>query len=1161
MGLFGGRKKQRVTVGHEYSLGMHMVVGHKNMDAVERIRVGEKVAWIPAVLHPDLIIKDSYTSGDDLHVSSSNVFWAAQTITVSGSGYYAILVKLKLLRGAGVIGTTVVNIQGVDVNSEPDDSNIIATSNSITTVSIPTTAGGTWMSFAFDSQVFLATGTKYAIVIRPSGSTVHWRLNQTGSYTGGSVYFNSGGIWVEAAGGAYDAMFEIYLAEGNAPNHTITISSSNLFGGNQKEGGVRGGVDLLFGASDQTQNSYLVSKLDANLPAFRGSMGFVLNQVYVGTSPYPKPWAFFCRRLLKQVNGDAQWNITKAVIRGGTDDGDDLNAAHIIRECLIDNDWGLGFETSDIGSTSFELAADILFDEEFGLSLLWDQTEPIEDFIGSILRTIAGFLYQDLSTGKWVLSLTRDPDLPVIDESTAYGGLIPSGNPTLISFQAGVDPEEQQRGQTFTPSSTFATQRVSVKLGSDDTVSVQVEIQSTTAGLPNGNVLATGTVEGSDMLSVDDLLTDTLGWVIITLDREIVLTDGSQYAVLFYITTPGVATSINFEISTYTAESGPPYGYTGGTYVKSDDFGASWTTPSSSRSDLFFRILSVAPETFDENHIIAVEEFARPSYGEVINQVTVNWWDKIENKPRPVMAQDLALIEKQNNNIIEQNLNHYSVCNASLANKIAERELKLASSMLASIRLRCTRQMSHLKPNDVFKLSWAELGIVQMIVRVIDVDYGSLQKTEVYMTCIEDAFSTAETVYADPPDSEWTDPVNDALDISNIDIIEIPYWILVNDIENQSVVDADYPDASGFLLLAVAPPTSDSLDFETFMQQSGSLPFNSEGVAAFAFNATLTTGMFKEAQNVTIDIENTFGLTSVLDDSYAVIGNEMVKVVSVDTDNNQVTVERGVFDTVPEAHALGDFVYFIGDGYVNIETEYTDGDQPAFKILPRTGNGQLLEASASTQTADLLDSRFIRPYPPGNLKFNTESYPTFLSTAITGGFEITWAHRDRTHATQVGTIVLHTDATDYGPEAGTTYTIKVYDEDDVLARTVTGIAGTAYEYTEAFEISDNGALQKQLRFEIYAVRDGFDSWLLGYDILIKRTLAGAANAVSTTTGSLSNLIAFVGSASATSSASSPGINEVLFVGSSDAVSSVAGILAGFIGNVSASSGATGSLTV
>lgn len=1147
-----GRKKQRVTIGHEYSLGMHMVVGHANMDAVEKMRVGEKVAWIPAVPHPDNIT-NGFITGDDNSAFTSSIRFNAQTFTVSGNGYYTVSIKLLLYRDAGYSSNTTISINSVDASGMPTDAIIsahggnAATSNAVVASSITTDTAGTWVEFIFPTQVYLAASAVYAIVLKPEGANVYWRYDSANGYAGGSLYLRNSGVWGISSGN--DALFDIYLAEGNSPNHTIFIVVPDLFGGQKKEGGIRGNVDLLFGASDQTRNPYLVTNLDANIPAFRGSMGFVLNQVYVGTSPYIKPWAFFCRRLLTQVSGDVQWNITKAIISAGEESGDDLNPAHIIRECLIDNDWGMGFVESDIDSTSFELAADILYDEVFGLSLLWDQTEPIEDFVGSILRTIAGFLYQDLASGKWVLSLTRDP--ATLNFSLMNKDIYNSGDDSFLSQDV-----DNWSSQVFTATFNYSLGSIKLllyRLGATSPGTVTVSIRAVTGSpqtaTPTGTDLAEGVIDGST------LTTDTAGeWTEIILTEPLALTLGTKYAIVLRCAATGGSLALKWR------SDGSAATYTNGNSAVSAASGGDGTWSPSITRDNMFELYEITIESFDENHIMAVEEFARPSYGEVTNQVTVNWWDKIENKSRPVVAQDIALIEKQGNNIIESNLNHYGICNATLANKVAERELKLASSMLAAMRLKCTRRMSHLKPNGVFKLSWSDLGIVQMIVRVINVDYGSLQANEVFMTCLEDAFSTAETVYQDPPDSEWTDPINDALDISNIDIIEIPYWILVNDIENQSVVDS-YADASGYLLLAVAPPTSDSLDFEILMQQATGLPFNSEGIAAFAFNATLTTGMFEEAQNVTVDIENVSGLTSVSDNSYAVIGNEMVKVVSVDTDNNQITVERGVFDTVPESHSLGDFVYFIGDGYINIENEYTDGDQPAFKILPRTGTGQLLEASASTQTADLLDSRFIRPYPPGNLLFNTESFPTFLSTAITGGFEITWAHRDRTHATQVGTIVLHTDATNYGPEAGTTYTVKVYDEDDVLARTASGIAGTAYEYTEAFEISDNGALQKQLRFEIYAVRDGFDSWQLGYNVLIKRTLVSAVNAVSSTTSSLSNLVALVGSVSAASSASSPGINEVLFVGSSDAVSSVAGILAGFIGSVSASSGATGSLTV
>lgn len=86
----------------------------------------------------------------------------------------------------------------------------------------------------------------------------------------------------------------------------------------------------------------------------------------------------------------------------------DMNPAHIIRECLTDQIWGLGFGDADIDSTSFEAAADQLFKEGFGISLLWGQQTPIEDFVGIVLDHIDANLYVDRTTGKFVLKLIRD---------------------------------------------------------------------------------------------------------------------------------------------------------------------------------------------------------------------------------------------------------------------------------------------------------------------------------------------------------------------------------------------------------------------------------------------------------------------------------------------------------------------------------------------------------------------------------------------------------------------------------------------------------------------------------------------------------------------------------------------------------------------------------
>jgi hypothetical protein len=86
----------------------------------------------------------------------------------------------------------------------------------------------------------------------------------------------------------------------------------------------------------------------------------------------------------------------------------DMNPSHIIRECLTDPVWGMGYTAGDIDDDSFTAAADTLYQERFGLSIAWDKPGSIEDFINEILRHINGTLYIDRLTGKYTLTLIRE---------------------------------------------------------------------------------------------------------------------------------------------------------------------------------------------------------------------------------------------------------------------------------------------------------------------------------------------------------------------------------------------------------------------------------------------------------------------------------------------------------------------------------------------------------------------------------------------------------------------------------------------------------------------------------------------------------------------------------------------------------------------------------
>lgn len=98
----------------------------------------------------------------------------------------------------------------------------------------------------------------------------------------------------------------------------------------------------------------------------------------------------------------------------------DMNPVHIIRECITDPEWGMGYLEADVGD-SFIAAADTIFAEGLGMSLLWDTQIPIGEFIDEVARHIDAAVYVSRTTGKYEIKLIRKdydkPSLLLLDES------------------------------------------------------------------------------------------------------------------------------------------------------------------------------------------------------------------------------------------------------------------------------------------------------------------------------------------------------------------------------------------------------------------------------------------------------------------------------------------------------------------------------------------------------------------------------------------------------------------------------------------------------------------------------------------------------------------------------------------------------------------------
>jgi len=170
----------------------------------------------------------------------------------------------------------------------------------------------------------------------------------------------------------------------------------------------------------------------------------------------------------------------------------------------------------------------------------------------------------------------------------------------------------------------------------------------------------------------------------------------------------------------------------------------------------------------------------------------------------------------------------------------------------------------------------------------------------------------------------------------------------------------------------------------------------------------------------------------------------MVQVVAV-TDTT-VEVVRGILDTVPQDHSAGALILF-GDGFeASDSTLYLPPEEVDVKIQTKTGKGYLDLGDATEHSATMAQRQYL-PYAPGLFRINGDEYPDYIE----GELVVTWAHRDRVQQTG-GTFVDQYEAS-IGPEAATTYTVKVYNRAGTLLRTTTGITGTTWTYVKATEES------------------------------------------------------------------------------------------------------------
>lgn len=782
----------------------------------------------------------------------------------------------------------------------------------------------------------------------------------------------------------------------------LEADSPLLFGGKSSEGGIAGLVDILFGEPAQAQNVYLQSKLGTDIPAFRGVMSAVLKQVYLGTTQYIRPWSFLVQRIHKTSDGSAQWYDAKAQVNTPYE--------------LLENDLALAALNAPLYGTLFQSAS------------------AINQYI---IRKPAGLTYQAWSPDNgatWKNEFNVYVNSTIFAPTTYWSGSYASAALAEAAFENEI-----------------------VTIDSRNAVAFWVDITEAAGSRGNnqgGLSLEIWSSHQNDMNPVHvirELITDPVYGM--GADSSVIdATSFEDAADVCYAEGMGVSLVMDTRGSVEDAIK-DVLDHCGG--VMFTDISTGKFKLKMFRDDYSLSNLT----TLDETNIIRIAKASRPAYSELVNSVTVNYYDYKSRAIKTVSAQDHALISEMGA-VVDEKIDYLSFSNGEIASRVALRDLKALSTPLLNVSLECTRSVATILPGDVFLLNIDDFSNV--IMRVQKITYGNATDNTIKIDAIEDVFSTeAYGVVTEQIEPDYVLPA----DVTDAVVEEAPYYFLASEY-GQATANAllsGTPTYGAVIASAANPGGQDGAIITEDGDDTGNLTF-----CAYAE----LDGHVTDRMETTIQITNwSSGIDLVEVGSLAYLDGEWLRVDAVDTGtDSSITVGRGCLDTMPATHSdsNGGVVLFVGGAYSVTDTEYVSGNAPDVQLLTYVGGASLNPEFATTHTVTMA-SRAVRPYPPGNVTIEGQYWPTDLSGI--GSMTIEWAHRNR----QSLTINDFAD-TDNGPEAGTTYTVQLYDADSASDAwyEATGITGTTHSIDFAVDVPPPGILN--IRTVLTSVRGGYESW-------------------------------------------------------------------------------------
>lgn len=149
---------------------------------------------------------------------------------------------------------------------------------------------------------------------------------------------------------------------------------------------------------------------------------------------------------------------------------------------------------------------------------------------------------------------------------------------------------------------------------------------------------------------------------------------------------------------------------------------------------------------YDETNVTSLDDCQVPGYADQPNEVTLTYTDPATGKSTAITGQNIASVDIQGK-VVPVTIDLSGIRAHQLAFNTLGRELSSRTTPLIRIKIKINRSAWKMTTSGLFKFSWADRSLSNVVMRAISVDRGTLQSNMIVIDAVQDIFALGLSNY------------------------------------------------------------------------------------------------------------------------------------------------------------------------------------------------------------------------------------------------------------------------------------------------------------------------------------------------------------------------------------------------------------------------------